>query len=273
MLTASTHLTPSPLKPRAARDRSCSSSSDAEADVNTQRAIFQTPTANPSAKKFTTPAASATKASPNKRGAKTAFLKVRDDLAQQLIKELDEAVFEGRLPSDLKIVWNGRLNTTAGRASWKRNKETGGHDAEIELSVKVVDCEDKLKCTLSHEMCHIAAWAIDKEMKPAHGPAFKAWYSLMFRLVLSLADRACYRGRKIMKARKDITVTTKHSYDIGEPKAVFPLVSLTTVSLRQRTIFNGSAQTLRAQKSTEGILRALTRPNTLAACAVAVSHD
>jgi predicted SprT family Zn-dependent metalloprotease len=69
--------------------------------------------------------------------------------------------------------------------------------SSIELATKVVDCEEKLRNTLSHEICHIAAWAIDKEMKPAHGPAFKFW------------------GKKIMKARKDISVTTRHSYEIG----------------------------------------------------------
>lgn len=62
----------------------------------------------------------------------------------------------------------------------------------------MVDCESKLNNTLSHEICHIAAWAIDKEMKPPHGSAFKHW------------------GRKIMKVRKDISVTTKHTYEIGE---------------------------------------------------------
>lgn len=45
--------------------------------------------------------------------------------------------------------------------------------------------------------CHIAAWAVEGEMKPAHGPAFKGW------------------GKRIMAARKDIKVTTKHSYEIG----------------------------------------------------------
>ena len=47
-------------------------------------------------------------------------MKERDELAQRLIDELDDTVFKGRLPSDLTIVWNGRLNTTAGRASWKK---------------------------------------------------------------------------------------------------------------------------------------------------------
>jgi hypothetical protein len=55
-----------------------------------------------------------------KTTSKTSFVKERDALAQKLIQELDEAVFEGKLPRDISIIWNGRLNTTAGRASWKK---------------------------------------------------------------------------------------------------------------------------------------------------------
>lgn len=51
---------------------------------------------------------------------KITFTRQRDDLAKALIQELDEKVFDNQLPQDIKIVWNGRLNTTAGRASWKK---------------------------------------------------------------------------------------------------------------------------------------------------------
>lgn len=50
----------------------------------------------------------------------SAFAKERDELAMQLIEELNATVFQGRLPEDLTVVWNGRLNTTAGRANWKK---------------------------------------------------------------------------------------------------------------------------------------------------------
>ncbi|KAK9894793.1 hypothetical protein P389DRAFT_146453, partial [Cystobasidium minutum MCA 4210] len=124
--------------------------------------------------------------------------------AMQLIDELNTTVFKGQLPEDLTVVWNGRLNTTAGRANWRKyvritqkSTNTTIYKAEIELSVKVIDSEEKLKCTLSHELCHVAAWAIDKEMKPAHGAAFTTW------------------GKKIMRCRSDIKVTTKHTYEIA----------------------------------------------------------
>ena len=101
----------------------------------------------------------------------------------------------------------------------------------------MVDNEAKLKNTLSHEICHIAAWAIDKEMKPAHGPAFKAW------------------GRKIMKARKDISVTTKHSYEIGRPNQSSGVLDVFAdlLASRQLTSFNGCARAPLAPKSTAGI--------------------
>lgn len=86
--------------------------------------------------------------------------------------------------------------------------------------MKVIDSAEKLNCTLAHELCHLAAWAIDKEMKPDHGPAFKSWWvvaSSDFQICVQTHLPLLYiRGRKIMRARRDITVTTKHSYEIGE---------------------------------------------------------
>lgn len=32
------------------------------------------------------------------------------------------------------------------------------HSARVELSAKVVDTADKLRATLLHELCHVAAW-------------------------------------------------------------------------------------------------------------------
>ena len=86
------------------------------------------------------------------------FVKHRDHNVEQLITELDAAVFRGRLPESLTIVWNARLNTTAGRASWKKDKATGIIKAQVELSIKVIDSVEKLKCTLSHELC-VIWWA------------------------------------------------------------------------------------------------------------------
>lgn len=52
---------------------------------------------------------------------------------------------------------------------------TATHTAKVELATKVTDTASKLRHTLAHELCHLAAWAIDGEMKPPHGHSFKQW--------------------------------------------------------------------------------------------------
>ncbi|KAJ1309617.1 hypothetical protein OPQ81_006387 [Rhizoctonia solani] len=120
--------------------------------------------------------------------------------AINLFAELNDSVFGGKLPKDCPIEWSKKLNTTAGRAHWKRIRDTNGdvmrHETRIELSTKVVDCEERVRNTLSHEMCHLGAWIFDSEMKPPHGPAFKRW------------------SNRIMETRPDITISTCHSYEI-----------------------------------------------------------
>ncbi|GAA5979850.1 hypothetical protein JCM11641_002717 [Rhodosporidiobolus odoratus] len=143
----------------------------------------------------------------------------RSSLPLALIRELDRTVFRKKwdgmrviegagggkgLPDGIEVVWNKRLRNTAGRASWKTIKHhspsksltTTRHLASIELATKVTDTEEKLKHTLSHELCHLAAWAIEGEMKPPHGRAFKLW------------------AARIMQLRPDISITTTHSYEI-----------------------------------------------------------
>ncbi|KAL5635439.1 hypothetical protein ACGC1H_004285 [Rhizoctonia solani] len=121
--------------------------------------------------------------------------KVLQATAIALFEELNNSVFHGKLPKDCPIEWSKKLNTTAGRAHWKRVRDANGnvtrHDTRIELSTKVVDCEERVKNTLSHEMCHLGAWIFDSEMKPPHGPAFKRW------------------SNRIMKARPDITISVR----------------------------------------------------------------
>ncbi|GAA6020170.1 hypothetical protein JCM11491_005553 [Sporobolomyces phaffii] len=147
----------------------------------------------------------------------------RTQLPLALIRQLDKQVFrkawsqdglrcldgEGEysgagLPPGLEVVWNARLRNTAGRAKWKKVKvsgDTGGglsirHDCTIELATKVTDTEAKLRNTLAHELCHIAAWVLSNEVKPPHGGAFKLW------------------AARIMQVVPDIKVTTTHSYQI-----------------------------------------------------------
>ena len=51
------------------------------------------------------------------------------------------------------------------------------YTSRVELSSKVIDNELRLRCTLLHELCHVAAWTLDHVRKPPHGPHFKLWAS------------------------------------------------------------------------------------------------
>lgn len=50
---------------------------------------------------------------------------------------------------------------------------------------------ERVRHTLSHEMCHLAVWLIDQGKDGGHGRAFKAW------------------AVRIMKVRKDIEITVR----------------------------------------------------------------
>mgnify|MGYP001592231461 CR=1 FL=1 len=111
---------------------------------------------------------------------------------------LDDLGEGGRgLPDGIEVRWNSRLLNTAGRAIWKRcahvlfalysnldsdvlfgRVKNGGvttHETAIELATKVTDTPEKLRHTLAHELCHVAAWVLSGETKPSHGYAFKLW--------------------------------------------------------------------------------------------------
>jgi hypothetical protein len=64
---------------------------------------------------------------------------------------------------------------------------------------QVLDCEARLRTTLAHEMCHVGAWAISREFKQHHGPAFWAW------------------ARRFERRVPDIHVTTCHNYEVHAP--------------------------------------------------------
>lgn len=66
----------------------------------------------------------------------------REAYAQQLFDELNASVFGSGLPH-VKLVWNKRLLTTAGRAKWHRSRE-GVDTTEIELAMKILDCDGSL---------------------------------------------------------------------------------------------------------------------------------
>ncbi|KAI0000767.1 SprT-like family-domain-containing protein [Russula compacta] len=118
--------------------------------------------------------------------------------AQSLFDELNRTVFAGGLPAETILAWSNRLLTTAGRARWHRSTE-GVHTTSIELATKILDCKERIRNTLSHEMCHLACWIINQDPKEGHGKAWKSW------------------AAKVMRKRPDIEISTRHNYEISYP--------------------------------------------------------
>ncbi|KAK7745901.1 hypothetical protein SLS53_002620 [Cytospora paraplurivora] len=176
----------------------------------------QSPTKKSPAKKGPSQAAIA-------RATKKAFEESKHELADNFLRELDSRITDGRISElsastgGIRIDWSNRLNTTAGRANWRRettrrrDAETGAaaaaaaaptshrHHASIELAEKVIDDEARLLNVIAHEFCHLASFMISGVTSNPHGREFKAWAA---RVTAAFGEA---RG---------IEVTTRHSYDI-----------------------------------------------------------
>lgn len=164
---------------------------------------------------------SPSKTSPSKKAgaekaARKAFESAKHALADNFLQELDQTITGGQLQKlaestgGIKIHWNNKLNTTAGRANWKREtiktKPSGEdevvtkhrHHASIELAEKVIDDEHRLLNVIAHEFCHLANFMISGITANPHGKEFKVWAAKCSRLF----------------GHRGIEVTTKHTYDI-----------------------------------------------------------
>ncbi|KAI7779130.1 hypothetical protein LA080_001292 [Diaporthe eres] len=151
------------------------------------------------------------------KAAKKAFEQSKHELADRFLHELDTLITDGKISElsaatgGIRIDWTNKLNTTAGRANWKRETikrkdgDTGAvtsvrykHHASIELAEKVIDDEGRLLNVIAHEFCHLANFMVNGVTTNPHGKEFKAWAA-------RVTSRFGGRG---------IEVTTKHSYDI-----------------------------------------------------------
>ncbi|KAL2009819.1 hypothetical protein VTN00DRAFT_5626 [Thermoascus crustaceus] len=164
---------------------------------------------------------------------KKEFDNKKASFAEEFLKTLDDAVAGGQVQKlaeetgGVKIIWSKTLQTTAGRAKWKREKFSGSsnssrdsssssssygeqtttkikHHATIELAERIIDCEDRLLNTLAHEYCHLANYMISNIRNNPHGASFKEWAA---KCSAALRDHPVYGGGRI-------EVTTKHSYKI-----------------------------------------------------------
>ncbi|KAJ3997914.1 SprT-like family-domain-containing protein [Lentinula boryana] len=147
---------------------------------------------------------SATAMSPSRRQPRTgkkaeaaAKLERLKSYALTRFADLNEKVFDNKIPDTTKIEWNCRFTSTAGKASYRRDREGVAH-SKIELAIKILDEEERIDRTLSHEMCHLASWIISAKIDEYHGPIFKGWAAKV--------ERTC-----------GIAVSTTHDYEINHP--------------------------------------------------------
>jgi hypothetical protein len=125
--------------------------------------------------------------------AKKAFEASKQDTAEAFLKELDNKITNGEVSElaasggGVQIIWSKKLNSTAGRANWKREctritlpngavEKTFKHFASIELAEKVIDDEERLINVLAHEFCHLANFMVSGVKDNPHGKEFKQWY-------------------------------------------------------------------------------------------------
>lgn len=152
-----------------------------------------------------------------KKATRKSFEAKKHSLAEEFLRELDAEITHGKIAElaestgGVKLVWTKTLNTTAGRANWRREtirtQQADGtlvsvkhkHHASIELAEKVIDDENRLLNVVAHEFCHLANFMISGIKNNPHGKEFKAWASKCSR---AFGDS---RG---------IQVTTKHTYEI-----------------------------------------------------------
>jgi predicted SprT family Zn-dependent metalloprotease len=147
--------------------------------------------------------------------AKKTFETTKHGIAEDFLAELDTVVTHGKVgelaasTGGVRFIWNKTLNSTAGRANWRREtiktRHTDGtsttthkHHASIELAEKVIDDEERLVNVIAHEFCHLANFMVSGIKDQPHGRQFKEW------------------GRKCTTAfsHKGVQVTTKHTFEI-----------------------------------------------------------
>ncbi|KAI5277045.1 hypothetical protein E4T47_00183 [Aureobasidium subglaciale] len=147
--------------------------------------------------------------------AKKEFENKKHKLVEDFFAQLDHKITGDKigelaaLTGGVKFIWSKTLNSTAGRANWKRETTkhrnldgttttTQKHHASIELAEKVIDDEERLLNVVAHEFCHLANFMVSGIKDQPHGQQFKAW------------------GQKCSEAfgHRGVEVTTKHSYHI-----------------------------------------------------------
>jgi SprT protein len=85
------------------------------------------------------------------RPARPTYSTLDDQRLTVWCAEASKSLGLGELSRKIKVYWNPRMRTTAGRAWWP--------DRKIELNPKLNDCDpDEIWRTLKHELAHLVAY-------------------------------------------------------------------------------------------------------------------
>ncbi len=185
----------------------------------------------------TSPSKGPIKADKQAAERRKAFNKKKYELAAAFLKEIDQTIVNGQVTKlteptgGVRLVWSKKLQSTAGRAIWRReairtNAEEGQvlatkyrHHASIELAEKVIDDKgayhssanmtgdtrlliihlDRLINVIAHEYCHLLNFMISNIKDSPHGKEFKIW------------AKKCSAAF----AHRGVNVTTTHVYEIS----------------------------------------------------------
>lgn len=104
----------------------------------------------------------------------TDFNRRRILLVDHLYRLFNKHVFEDRLPHDMKINWNSRLSSAAGRCKFRTEDHRRVKTCSVELSVGLLKTADRVRDTLVHELCHAATFLLG-EHYDVHGPFWRCW--------------------------------------------------------------------------------------------------
>ncbi len=64
------------------------------------------------------------------------------------------------------------------KSSWQKRSWTVKVNLSLafdQASIDDPDISERIRNTLSHEMCHLATWVIDQKINEHHGNIFKKW--------------------------------------------------------------------------------------------------
>jgi predicted SprT family Zn-dependent metalloprotease len=118
------------------------------------------------------------------------FIRHRKEIAQKLYDEFNARIFEGRLPA-LELVWSNAMTNASGKYCSEIG-ERGKRISYLKLSSKFLTTYERLRKTLSHEMCHAATHLIDNELSDIHGPIWYKWAQLTETLYPDLKVSRCH---------------------------------------------------------------------------------